>query len=35
MRGKYDINITLRFLYFHLNIMSTGVMYQHNYKYMD
>ena len=33
MRGKYYINITLRFLFFHLTIMSTGIMYQHNYKY--
>ena len=36
MRGKYYMNnmITLRFLLFHLTIMSTGIMYQHNYKYM-
>ena len=30
MRGKYYINITLRFLYFHLTIMSTCIMYQQN-----
>ena len=34
MRGKYYINITLRFLFFYLTIMSTSIMYQHNYKYM-
>ena len=32
--SRYYINITLRFLYFHLIIMSTGIMYQHNDKYM-
>ena len=26
MLGKYYINITLHFLYFHLTIMSTGIM---------
>ena len=31
MRGNYYINITLHFLYFHINIiMSTCIMYQHN-----
>ena len=35
MRGNYYINITLHFLYFHITItMITGIMYQHNYKYM-
>ena len=31
MREKYDINITLRFLYFHITFMSTCIMHQHNY----
>ena len=35
MRGNYYMNITLHFLYFHLNItMRASIMYQHNYKYM-
>ena len=35
MRGNYYINITLHFLYFHITIiMTTCIMYQHNYKYM-
>ena len=34
MRGNYYINITLHFLYFQITItMSTGIMYQHDYKY--
>ena len=34
MLGTYYINITLRFLYLHSTIMSTGIMHQHNSKYM-
>ena len=35
MWGNYYINITLHFLYFYLTItMRTGIMYQHNDKYM-
>ena len=34
LRSKHYNNITLHLLYFHLNIiMSTIIMYQHNYKY--
>ena len=32
MRGNFYNNITLHFLYFHITIiMSTRIMYQHNY----
>ena len=35
MRGNYYITITLHFFYFHITItMNTGIMYQHNYKYI-
>ena len=35
MQGNYYINITHHFLIFHLTITRrTGIMYQHNSKYM-
>ena len=34
MRGTYYINITLRFLNLYLTRTYTGIIFQHNYKYM-